>query len=650
MSIESTQERTTGEAEPTPAQAERSPVNPSSPYSTPPPQSETEARAVGASAEGEGQDMDLPVKPTHNLPLWLLYNLVCPLLLLAVAIGVVVWLGTVQSPSRPPIDDTMAGRLFALPAVDVAPVRSLKSTGRKLQLTTDGTVVPFREIMLATEVAGQIVEKSAKCEAGKFVNKGDMLMTIDPTDYELEVKRLQRLQQQEYEALAEIDQEMANTKKSKELALADIELQQRELKRRQALPEQFASQGELDQARRSLLQAEQQLLQLQNQMELAKKRRVRLESAEQLAKVQLEAAENNLRRTKITAPMDGVIVSEQAELNTFVARGSPVVTLEDTSKVEVAASLRTDQLYWVLNQNRSEDLVLAQPDGTEVRGYQLPPTPVQVRYQLSGRDDLTYQWRGQLIGYDGIGLDEATRTVPVRIVVDHPQQFVVQRNGKVIGTHDENSVAGPTTLVRGMFVNLSLELTPTMDLVVLPSESLKPGNRVWQFIPDASVLDVSLDLDAVVSQPGVTAKMQNDETPIEVDVPVQTLVSDQDVDAEKVSSEVLATKGFDQAKWVPGKLQIVQDVRPVDRFVPESDPDGFLDDDSEPQFWICEVPRANVTASEDAGGVLADGSYVIVSPLGSLQSDTLPVRASSDIVDRSEDPSSNITPRAELPL
>lgn len=571
--------------------------------------------------------MDLPVKPNRNLPKWLLYNLVCPLLLLAVAAGVVAWLGTVESPSRPPIDDTIAGRLFALPAVDVAPVRSLESTGQKLQLTTDGTVVPYREIVLATEVAGRIVEKSTKCEAGKFVKKGDILMVIDPTDYELEVKRLQRLQQQEYEALAEIDQEMANTEKSKELALADIELQQRELKRRQALPDQFASKGELDQARRALLQAEQQLLQLQNQMELAKKRRIRLQSSEQLAKMQLEAAENSLKRTTIEAPMDGVIVSEQAELNTFVARGSPVVTMEDTSKVEVAASLRTDQLYWVLNQNRSKDLVLAQPDGTQVRGYQLPPTPVQVRYQLSGRDDLTYQWRGQLIGYDGIGLDEATRTVPVRIVVDHPQQFVVERNGKVIGTHDEATVAGPTTLVRGMFVNLSLELIPAMDLVVLPSEALKPGNRIWQFIPDASVLDASLDLGAAVSPPEVAEKMSNSEKPIDVEVPVPS------ADDETSSAEIFSAKGFDPTKWVPGKLQIVQDVRPVDRFVPEADPDAIFDDESEPQFWICEVPKTNDPSSNASGKILGDGSYVIVSPLGSLQANTLPVRASADIVE-----------------
>ncbi|WP_404306653.1 HlyD family secretion protein [Neorhodopirellula lusitana] len=570
---------------------------------------------------------------------WLLFNVVCPLILLALAGGVVYVLGSVESPARPPIDDTPVGRLFALPAVDVVPVQSLASTGQKLELTTDGTVVPFREIVLATEVAGQIVEKSPLCEAGKYVNQGDVLMVINPTDYRLEVKRLQRLQQQEYEALGEVDQEMANTDRSMELARADIELQRRELKRQETLPSQFASKGEIDQARRALLQAEQALLTLQNQLELSKKRRIRLQSAEQLAKMQLEAAQNNLDRTQIVAPMDGVIVSEQAELNTFVARGSPLVTMEDTSKVEVAASLRTDQLYWVLNQKLNELDSLTHADGNPVRGYNLPATPVKVQYLLSGRDDLAYQWQGELIGYDGIGLDEQTRTVPVRILVDDPQSFTVLRNGKAVNPETESAtevlrVAGPTTLVRGMFVNLRLELDPSVELVVLPGESLKPGNRIWQFIPDASVLDVSLNVDTEsltedskkdsLGKSTAQSTEPDDDDAVDDEQAAAGLASEPTPEElaalEEESKSALAEEGFVPSAWVAGNLRIVQGIRPVDRYVgPLGSPD------SESPSWICEVPKSS-------SGSLGDGSYVIVSPLGSLSSDTVPVRASAEVM------------------
>jgi len=593
-----------------------------------------------ASQPTETTSSELPVQPMRNLPEWLLFNLVIPVLLLTAAGGVVWWLGIVQSAARPPIDDTPVGRLFALPSVNVLPVRSLASTGEKLHLSADGTVVPFREVSLATEVAGRIVEKSPLCETGKYVPKGHVLMKIDPTDYELEVKRLQRLRQQEYEFLGEIDQEMVNTKRSMELARADIELQQREVKRRESLPNQFASEGELDQARRAVLAAEQQLVVFQNQLELSKKRRTRLESSERLAAMQLEAAENNLKRTEIIAPIEGVVVSEQAELNTFVARGNVVVTMEDTSKVEVAAKLRTDQLYWVLNQKKavSESPELIDPASgvsTQDRGYRLPPTPVIVRYVVTGREGLAYQWVGSLVGYDGIGLDEQTRTVPVRIVVDDPRAFAVIREGKVVESMEGNArTVGPTTLVRGMFVSLRLELDPTAELVVLPSEALKPGNRVWQFQPDASVLEKSIaplvkktDEENIAAKENDAAKANDtaDETPAQ---PTEKIIAKTDEPSDDASDDPLAS--FDAAAWVPGNLLILQNVRPVDRFITTEqfttagpgEEDVAEIDEGSGQYWICEVPD----------GSLINGSFVVVSPVGSLRTDAFPVRAPASVI------------------
>ncbi|TWU20008.1 Multidrug resistance protein MdtN [Allorhodopirellula heiligendammensis] len=570
---------------------------------------------------------ELPVHPTRDLPNWLLLNIVVPLLLLAAAGGLVWFLGSVESAARPPIDDTPMGRLFALPAVDVVPVRSLASTGEKLHLSADGTVVPYREASLATEVAGRIVEKSPLCEAGKYVTKGHVLMKIDPTDYELEVKRLQRQQQQAYESLGEVDQEIINTNRSIELARAEIALQQREVKRREALPKQYASQGELDEARRAVLTAEQQLVLYQNQIDLAKKKRTRLESSERLAALQLDAATINLQRTEIIAPMDGVIVSEQAEINTFVSRGSPVVTMEDTSKVEVASKLRVDQLYWVLNQKsarRGSQSNAGEP-AEQDRGYQLPPTSVIVRYIVSGREGLVYQWKGKLSGYDGIGLDEQTRTVPVRIVVDHPQAFQVIRDGKVLESSDGlGDVAGPTTLVRGMFVSLRLELDPAVELVVLPSEALKPGNRVWQFVADPRVLETSL---LPANEPTDEAAA---ESPSPADVAAD-VTSETDGETGVVAEKTPALPdamnpmaGFKPDLWVAGELRVLHGIRPVDQFIPTAKfttgediaPTDEIDPDAG-KAWICEI----------AGTALKDGAFVVVSPMGSIRTDAFPVRA-----------------------
>nr|WP_236618152.1 HlyD family efflux transporter periplasmic adaptor subunit [Rhodopirellula europaea] len=589
------------------------------------------------SSYEHGIEVDSPKQDTNTVQLidssnvfsWLLFNIGIPLLLLSAAIGLVFFLGAVQPSTRPAADTSLAGRLQALPAVDVVPTQSLADSGKTLHLNTDGTVVPFREVVLATEVAGRIIEKSPQCEAGQYVTAGTVLMRIDPTDYELTVRRLEQTQQSEYESINEIDQELINASRLLEIADADIELQSREVKRLDSLPEDFAARRDVDAARRAVLQAEQQKVTYQNQIDLLKKRRARLELAEQLAATQLKQARIDLERTEIRAPIDGVIASEQAELNTFVARGNPVVTMEDTSKVEVATSLRTDQLYWVLNQKTSQSPIeeLNAPANGAHRGYKLPPTEVKVQYQLSGRDDVTYVWDGQLIGYDGIGLDEQTRTVPVRVVVDQPQMFDVQRQGDDESTKrptEENVIStGPTALVRGMFVRLQLQLQPAVPLVILPSEALKPGNRVWEFIPDESVLDVAEEEEKTNESNAVAeSKTETD------DSVAKTENAESTDDESETKPEAELEVAFVPEEWSPGRLVIRQDIRPIDLL---SSVGGSSD------FWICEVPDQSINGD----------SFVVVSPLGSIEADTFPVRAKkSNLTDAIETKSDDPAPEA----
>ncbi len=361
---------------------------------------------------------------SHPWLFGLLFNLVVPVALLILGVGVFFLIGESEARQRTPDDMTRAGRLKRLPQAEVAPVRSLEAFGGQLNLSVDGVVVPYREVQVATEVAGEIVFKSPVCEAGNFVEKGNLLCRIDSQDYDLEVERLTQMREQEYQQLVELDQELANAKRLLEIADQDLELRRREVNRLESLPAGFASEGELDQARRAELQAKQARVTSQNQIELLEKRRARLETSERLATTQLKVAELNRKRTQILAPVSGVIVREDAELNSFVQRGSPIFTIEDTSKAEVAVSLRMDQLHWILDQ-AGEPQVPSQspPVGGEAKGYRLPETPATIEYAVAGRGSEVLRWEGRLLRYDGIGLDRETRTIPVRIVVDDPKRI-----------------------------------------------------------------------------------------------------------------------------------------------------------------------------------------------------------------------------------
>ncbi len=525
-------------------------------------------------------------------------NVLIPLALLAVSIAVLLILGEVENEQLPPADNSREGRLRALPSVRIERVQSLQSTGAQLQLKVDGTVVPYREARIATEVAGRIVYKSDQCETGCFVKTGQLLMRIDATDYELEVQRNTRLREQEYQAISEVDQEMANTKRLIEVASQDVDLQQKEVDRQKSLPEGFASPAEIDRAQRTLLQATQQLITSQNQLSLLLTRRVRLEASERLAATQLKLAEVNLARTEIRAPIDGVIVSESAEMNAYVSRGNTLITIEDTSKVEVAMSLRMDQWYWILDQKRhSVD--------ESSRGYELPETPAFIEYELSGRQGVVYRWNGRLLRYDGIGLDRITRTVPVRVIVDNPQQYIDDR-GNV------KEAMGPTALVRGMYVTVKLLIQPQTPLVVVPARALKPGNRVWQFVPDETVLEVD-KVDGGETDAG--------KTPLS-----EAAVVEADGSEDNPTEQAHPSGKFDADAWRPGRVVVRESVIPVDSLSLGSDPNVHAESSfsrhAESRRWVCE----------DRNQLLVDGSFVAVSPLGFTQAAGIAARASTKTI------------------
>ena len=512
----------------------------------------------------------------------LMVNLVIPIALLCGAGLVVFLLGTVEPEKLPDLDNSRTGRLRSLPPVRVATIQSLESTGEQLRLEVDGTVVPYQEARVAAEVAGRVVFKSDTCEAGSIVKKGDLLMRIDATDYQLEVQRLARLKQQEYESLGEVDQEIVNTNRLIEVGKEDVALQQKEVERLESLPKDFASRAEIDRAKRALLASRQQLVSTQNQLDLLQKRRTKLESSEQLAATQLRAAEVNLARTEIVAPIDGVIVSEQADLNSFVARGSVLITIEDTSKVEVRSNLRMDQLHWVLNQGGVSETL---------SNYDLPDTPANILFDISGRDGVTYRWRGRLLSYDGIGVDTATRTVPVRVIVDDPSTYIDEDGS-------ERPVGGASSLVRGMFVRVQLLLKPQRGLVVIPARALRPGNRVFEFLPDESVLELKKAV-ATDKEDAATRDLSGTE-------------GSDDEGAEEESN-------FDPNQWQPGRLVLRSSIRPVDSLSIE-DPGDLLKDlgnSSDRKHWVCEVEAQQ----------LAGGSLVVVSPIGNVDRDPFPVRA-----------------------
>ena len=400
-------------------------------------------------------------------------RIVAPLVVLA---GGVLIAGTIIASRQPP---ARAEQAVGAPAVDTTVVQVHRGG---LDIEVDGTVVPHREINLSAEVSGRIIGKSAECRAGHYVTKGTLLVEIDPRNYELEVQRLEREVEQADVTVQEVDVQIENSKKLVALAAEDTALQQRQLERLTQLQGRGAvSDSALDDGRRAELASRNSLVQLQNQLRTQQTSRSRLLSGQALAKAKLDEALLNLERTKVISPIDGIVCTESVQQDDFVQAGAKLVMVQDTSAAEVRCMLRMDELAWLWLADDSiastgEDQLHAQRD------WQLPKSPVTVCYTLG---DQQYCWEGFLDRFEGVGLDEKTRTVPCRVLVPDPRRV------KINGLAGAPSEAGPRALLRGMYVTVTLHAKPPTALLVVPERSVQPGNVVWR-VRDGKLNIVSL--------------------------------------------------------------------------------------------------------------------------------------------------------------
>jgi RND family efflux transporter MFP subunit len=162
----------------------------------------------------------------------------------------------------------------------------LKETGGLLQLV--GKAEPYREVTVASETSGKIVELDFKM--GDFVSKGAVLTKVDDT----------------YKRLA-CETAQINHDKFKE----DYE------------KFQVLRQGDAV---------------TDNQL-----RDMRI--GYEMAVIQLENAKKQLDDTKITAPFSGYITSKITELGAFVNMGTPVAGIADISLLKVQLMVSESDVY-----------------------------------------------------------------------------------------------------------------------------------------------------------------------------------------------------------------------------------------------------------------------------------------------------------------
>jgi RND family efflux transporter MFP subunit len=229
----------------------------------------------------------------------------------------------------------------------------------QLRVESTGTVRPLAEVRVVAEVEGRVLEVSPRLAAGGFVAAGEVLVRIDPRDYELALVR------------AQADVARAKAALERETAEADVAREQwGDLGRGEASP---------------LALREPQLAEARADLEAAR--------------AALAGAELDLERTTIRAPFDARVRSERVDVGQFVVRAEQLAQLYPTDRVEVLIPVPSAELF-----------ALDLPDGDA------PGPEVLLEADWAGAPR---RWNGHVARSEG-EIDPRTRMVQLVVEVDDP--------------------------------------------------------------------------------------------------------------------------------------------------------------------------------------------------------------------------------------
>ncbi|MCG8669830.1 MAG: efflux RND transporter periplasmic adaptor subunit [Pseudomonadales bacterium] len=287
-------------------------------------------------------------------------KIVLPILIFFVAI-VISWLLVAQKPKavHKPVEVTH-------PMVSVAMVESETVS---VPVFTRGTVTPGTEIQLASEVGGQILAISDRFANGGFFRKGEVLLKIDPLEYDVNIKRAEASLAQARQALL------------------------------QARAEKKARQRVKGGSRNALATYEVQVKQA--------------EASFAAAKAELQATKLQKERTIIRAPFDGRVRMKAVSVGQYVRPGMQLGAIYAVDVSEIRLPLSDRQVGLVDIPLDFDSINEQGPMVTLVGEY-------------GGKK---YYWPGQVVRSEG-GLDERNRLLYVIAQVEDPYQTDENQPGR----------------------------------------------------------------------------------------------------------------------------------------------------------------------------------------------------------------------------
>lgn len=365
----------------------------------------------------------MTVSPTtRRKPRWLraVVSVIACVGVLAASVGAVVWINRTE-----PTAQTINSKRRSAALVETVTVQ--RGTHRPT-IAVLGTVQAAREVSLSSRVGGQVMELAPQFVPGGMVESGDLLLRIDPADYE--------------NALSISGSELEQAEASLAIELGRQSLAKKELK---------LLEGTIDSSNRALVLREPQMASIRAEVKAA-------EAA-------VERAQLDLDRTRVVAPFDAQVLTRLVNVGSQISPGDELGRLVGTEQYWVSAAVPVRSLRWIefdpmdVGEARSDE----EDAGGELRkdaGLAEEGSAAILRdTDAWGPDSHRSGTVSRMIG----ALDEQTRLARVLITVPDP-----------LGRS-----SGLPPLILDSLVDVEIKGRPIENVVRLPRNYLRDTDTLW---------------------------------------------------------------------------------------------------------------------------------------------------------------------------
>lgn len=217
-------------------------------------------------------------------------------------------------------------------------------TAHRPSILVYGQVETARDVELRPLVSGEIIAVNENLTAGMRVEKGDLLVSIDPFNYEGAIREAKANLMQVQATVREIDARLASENDQLISAQDQLELARADLERAQSL----AASGTLTNK-----QVDDRVLVVSQRSQSVSQRRNNIiineaQKEQQLANIErlewkLSEAERQLENTKLYAPFGGIVSNANAEPGRSVGSNDVLVSIYDNQQLESRFTLTNAQ-------------------------------------------------------------------------------------------------------------------------------------------------------------------------------------------------------------------------------------------------------------------------------------------------------------------